>query len=84
MKNASWLKKRFSAFGFCGGCLVDKNIRSVESMIPVRVMVNAASLMLVGIVWVVVVCRVESLVMVPTRIEPRVSRRIGLVGAFVS
>lgn len=84
MKNASWLKKRFSVFGFCRICLVDKKNRSVDSKIPTSVMISAVSLMVVGIVYVVVVCRVESFVMVPTRIEPIVSRRIGFVGAFVS
>lgn len=64
--------------------MVDRNSRSVDRIIPVRVMVSADSLMLVGIVYVVVVCRVESLVIVPTKIEPKVNRKIGLVGAFVS
>lgn len=84
MKNANWLKKRFNVFGFCGVCLVDKNNKSVDSIIPVRVMISAVSLMVFGMVCIVVVCRVESLVIVPTKIDPRVSRRMGLVGLFVS
>lgn len=55
LKNASWLKKRFSVFGFCGVSLVDKNSRSIESRIPARVIIRAVSLMLFGIVWIVVV-----------------------------
>lgn len=84
MKNASWLKKRFNVFGFCGVCLADKNSKSIDSMIPARVMISAASLIVFGMVCIVVVCKVESLVIVPTKIDPRVSRRMGLVGGFVS
>lgn len=64
--------------------MVVKNSKSVDSMIPVRVIISAVSLIVFGIVCIVVVCRVESLVIVPTKIDPRVSRRMGLVGAFVS
>jgi len=51
---------------------------------PVRVMIMALNLIVFGIVVIVVVCSVDSLVTVPIKIDPMVSRRIGLIGGFVS
>lgn len=61
-----------------------KNSKSVDNTIPARVIISAVSLIVFGIVCIVVVCRVESLVIVPMKIDPRASRRIGLVEVFVS
>lgn len=58
--------------------------RSIDRIIPVRVIISALSLIVFGIVKIVVVCSVDSLVMVPIRIDPRVKRRMGLIGGFVS
>lgn len=84
LKKASWLKKRFSVFGFRGGRCVNIDSRSIDRITPVKVMISALSFIVVGMVMVVVVCNVDSLVIVPMKIDPRVNRRMGLVGDFVS
>lgn len=71
-------------FGFCGGWYVDIFIRSIDRIIPVIVINSAPSLMVFGMVITVVVCNVDSFVVVPTKIEPSVSRRMGLIGILVS
>lgn len=58
--------------------------RSIASMIPMRVTISALNLMVFGMVIVVVVCRADSFVIVPIKIDPNVRRIIGLVGALVS
>lgn len=71
-------------FGFCGGWWIIIDNRSIDSTSPIIVIINAHSLIVFGIVIIVVVCNVDSLVMVPMKIDPIVRRRIGLVGDFVS
>lgn len=58
--------------------------RSFDSRIPVRVAINAMSLIDFGIVVIVVVCRVEAFVSVPTKIDVSIRRVSGLIIAFVS
>lgn len=84
LKNASWLKNELIVFGFCGGWWGCINIKSVDIITPSIVISSAPILIVFGIVMMVVVCSVESLVMVPTKIDPIVSRMIGLIGIFVS
>lgn len=84
LKNASWLKNKLIVFGFCGGWWGCINIKSADTITPIIVISSAPILMVFGIVMMVVVCSVESLVIVPTKIDPIVSRMIGLIGIFVS
>lgn len=84
LKKASWLKKRFSVFGFCVGWWAVMVSRSNDNITPIIVIVSAPSLIGVGMVSVVVVCSVDSLVIVPAKIEPSVRRMMGLMGCFVS
>lgn len=84
MKKANWLKNKFIVFGFCGGWWVDIDNRSTDRITPAIVMINALSFIVFGMVKVVVVCSVDSLVSVPMKIDPSVSRRMGFIGGFVS
>lgn len=58
--------------------------RSFDSATPRMVAVSAIYLIVFGIVIVVVVCRVEILVSVPTIIDVNISRISGLIMAVVS
>lgn len=58
--------------------------RSFDSRIPVRVANNAISLIDFGIVVIVVICRVEAFVSVPTKVDASIRRVSGLITAFVS
>lgn len=78
------MKKRFCLLGFCGPIEREMCHRSLDRRIPAVVAISAISLIVLGMVTVVVVCRVEIFVMVPIMIDANVSRESGLVMVIVS
>lgn len=77
LKNANWLKKRLRVCGFFGGRDEVVCLRSFDRMTPRIVMVSAINFTIFGIVVIGEVCRVDSLVMLPIRMDVRVRRISG-------